>query len=979
MSITERYIHEYNKYKKQYGLKALVLMQVGSFYEMYATDTIGPDLKSIADLLNTVCTKKDKSIKDVSISNPYLVGFPMVATDKFLSILIKNGYTLIMIDQVTPPPDPVRKVTNIYSPSTYIGTTNTIENNYAAFLYFEYEQQKNNINLLCTGMSAIDITTGKVLIDEGISSITDSEIAFDNTLRFLSITQPKEIFVSLNGKGKYDINALINMLQIDIRIVSIKKYDEKYSKIKFQNEFLEQIYKNKLKMNMSIIETLDLEKVYYARISLVMLIDNVRNYSENLIKDISEPEINIDVKHMILGNNAIFQLSILENDVFNYLNGTKFKCLYDVVNNAKTAMGKRFIKHILCNPSISDKKIKEYYNLTEYFIKNNLCDKYSEKLKQIIDIEKYSRKINLSLLNPYELLDFIESLECCKDIIKLIENDKINIEFKKDKSQKLNDFIKFINDIFIKEELQTNLLSDIKTNLFKKNISPDIDFLVNEFDSEHKILINLQNIFNNVLLEYQKSKKSDKKSKKIVNDEINYLKISNTPSEGYFIILSKQRYDIIKKHFEKSKETIRLNDKNISFEDLEIKDLKNSIKIFLTKNSSKNKDIAEIENKLLKLVYDTYINKLKEIYDKYNDIFIYLSEYITKIDYVLSNAITAKLYNYTKPNLIKSDKNFIKVSQIRHPIVERLIDYEYVPHDINLDDKLNGMLIYGLNSSGKSVMMKAIGLSLIMAQCGMYVPCNKFDYTIYNSIYTRITGNDNIFRGQSSFTLEMTELNSIIKRANEKSLIIGDEICRGTENISGNALVASTIIHLAKKKATFIFATHLHELVQLESIRKLENVKAFHLSVDYDSKSDILIYDRTLKEGSGDKVYGILVAKYIIDNKEFIEDTLNIKNELTHSFASMISGKKSRYNSDLYVYKCEKCGKTEQEGAKFLETHHINFQSKCKDGFSIEKPHLKMNSVANLTVICEECHDALHKNEIKIEKKISTSKGKKLI
>ena len=199
-----------------------------------------------------------------------------------------------MIDQVTPPPDPVRKVTNIYSPSTYIGTTNTIENNYAAFLYFEYEQQKNNINLLCTGMSAIDITTGKVLIDEGISSITDSEIAFDNTLRFLSITQPKEIFVSLNGKGKYDINTLINMLQIDMRIVSIKKYDEKYSKIKFQNEFLEQIYKNKLKMNMSIIETLDLEKVYYARISLVMLIDNVRNYSENLIKDISEPEINID-------------------------------------------------------------------------------------------------------------------------------------------------------------------------------------------------------------------------------------------------------------------------------------------------------------------------------------------------------------------------------------------------------------------------------------------------------------------------------------------------------------------------------------------------------------------------------------------------------------------------------------------------------------------------------------------------------------
>ena len=991
MSITERYIYEFNKYKKQYGDKTLVLMQVGSFYEMYSTDTIGPDLKNIADILNTVCTKKDKSVKEVSMSNPYLVGFPMVATDKFISLLIKNGYTLIMVDQVTPPPEPQRKVTNIYSPSTYIGSTSTIDNNYAVFLYFEYEQQKANHNLLCTGMSAIDITTGNVLIDEGISNVADTEIAFDNTLRFLSITQPKEIFVTLNGKGKYDINTLINMLQIDTRIVSIKKFDEKYTKIKFQTEFLGQIYKNSLKMNMSIIETLNLEKVNYARISLIMLIDNVRNYSENLIKDISEPEINIDSNHMILGNNAIFQLSILENDGFNYLNGTKFKCLYDVVNNAKTAMGKRFIKHILCNPLISDKKIKEYYDLTEFIIKNSLYDKYSEKLKQIIDIEKYSRKMNLTMLNPYELLDFIDSIELCKDIINNIKLDKISINFERDKFTKIEEFIKDMNNIFIKNELQCNMLNDIKTNLFKVNISKEIDLLCEDYNAEHKLLNNLQDVFNKVLLDYQKGKsdkksdkKTDKKTKKVVkiikNEDTNYLKISNTPSEGYFIMTSKQRFDIIKKHYEKTKEIISLqNNMEINFENLEIKDLKNSIKIFLKNTKSKDRDIAEIENKLLKLVYDTYIIKLKEIYEKYNDIFVYICDYITKIDYVVSNAITAKLYNYVKPNLIKSEHNFIDVHQIRHPIVERLIDYEYVPHDILLDDKLNGMLIYGLNSSGKSVMMKAIGLSLIMAQCGMYVPSTKFNYTIYNSIYTRITGNDNIFRGQSSFTLEMTELNSIIKRANNKSLVIGDEICRGTENISGNALVASTIIHLAKKKATFIFATHLHELIHLESIKKLENVKAFHLSVDYDAKSDILIYDRTLKEGSGDKVYGILVAKYIIDNKEFIEDTLKIKNELTNSFSTMISGKKSRYNADLYVYKCEKCGKTEEEGAKFLETHHINFQSNCKDGFSIDKPHLKMNSVANLTVICDKCHDALHNKEIKIEKKTSTSKGKKLL
>ena len=383
---------------------------------------------------------------------------------------------------------------------------------------------------------------------------------------------------------------------------------------------------------------------------------------------------------------------------------------------------------------------------------------------------------------------------------------------------------------------------------------------------------------------------------------------------------------------------------------------------------------------MLKLVSKYYLENVKKIHDENIKIIRIIVDFITTLDYVMSNAITAKKFNYVKPEIdTKSNYNYIQIKQLRHPIVERIIDYEYVPHDITLDDKLNGMLIYGLNSSGKSVMMKAVGLNLIMAQCGMYVPATEFKFKPYTSIYTRITGNDNIFKGQSSFTLEMTELNSIIKRANNSSLIIGDEVCRGTENISGNSIVAATISHLAKIKATFIFATHLHELVQLNIIRSLDNVKAFHLSVDYDANKDVLIYDRTLKEGSGDKVYGILVAKCIIDNKEFIEETLNIKNELTQNFGTLISGKKSRYNSEIFVHKCEICGKEDTNAEmSSLQTHHINYQKDCKDGFSIEKPHLKMNSSANLTVICETCHNKIHSNEITIDKKIMTSKGKKL-
>jgi DNA mismatch repair protein MutS len=998
MSITVRYLHEYNKYKKQYGDKTLVLMQVGSFYELYATDTDGPKLKDIADLLNTVCTKKDKNVKEVSISNPYLVGFPMVATDKFVSLLVKNGYTLVMIDQVTPPPDPKREVTNIYSPSTYVGSTITTDSNYAVCIYFEYEKQKSNQNILCVGLSAIDITTGKVIIDETIPSLSDADLALDNTQRFISLTQPKEIFFVIKTTElnvKYDAKTLIQLLQLDERIVKIKRYDDKYSKIKFQSEFLSQIYNNKL--NMSIIENLDLEKLTYARICLIMLIDFVQNYSQKLIKGLSEPEINIDSQHMILGNNATYQLSILENESFNYLQGTKFKCLYDVVNNANTGMGKRFIKNILTNPYIVDKKINEHLDLTEFMIENKLYDKYSNFLRQIIDIEKYKRKMNMQLLHPYELADFIESFKLIEDIIKNVKTDKINIKFKI--IDKLIEFNKYCIDTFNVDELKKNLLSDIKKNLFNQNIYKDIDLLVEEYYCEHNMISDIKIQFDKILGETLKKKivKSDKKSIKSIksikstkstksikkqledsdDDIAEYTKISNTPSEGYFITMSKQRYENLKKYFDKCDDDIIVGKQKLKFKDLKIKDLKNSMKIFI--ENSDDRDINDIEDKLLKLVHTNYVNKLKELYENYNDLFVNICDFIIKLDYITSNAITAKLYNYIKPQLKNNDTNFIRCKQVRHPIVERIIDYEYVPHDINLDFTLNGMLIYGLNSSGKSVMMKAVGLCLIMAQCGMYVPCTEFEFTIYNSIYTRITGNDNIFRGQSSFTLEMTELNSIIKRSDKKTLVIGDEICRGTENISGNAIVASTIIHLAKIKATFIFATHLHELVQLKGIRELDNVKAYHLSVDYDSKQDILIYDRTLKEGSGDKIYGILVAKYIIDNKDFIEQTIEIKNELTQSFSSLISGKKSRYNADVFVHKCEICGQKEEDGVSLLETHHINFQSKCKDGFAIDKPHIPMNSKANLIVICEKCHHSIHKDEIKIEKKVITSKGKRIL
>jgi DNA mismatch repair protein MutS len=227
----------------------------------------------------------------------------------------------------------------------------------------------------------------------------------------------------------------------------------------------------------------------------------------------------------------------------------------------------------------------------------------------------------------------------------------------------------------------------------------------------------------------------------------------------------------------------------------------------------------------------------------------------------------------------------------------------------------------------------------------------------------------------------MTELRAILKRTGPKALVIGDEICRGTETISANAIVASTLIKLAKTGSSFIFATHLHEIPKMKRIQDLNNVKSYHLSVEYDKTKDILIFDRQLKHGAGESIYGVTIAKYIIHDKEFIKLAQDIKNEILNIPNNVISDTTSKYNSNIYIDKCNLCGKTINKNntdTTPFDTHHINHQKDCKDGFVINKPYLSKNSEANLIILCKDCHNKVHHDNLQIDGYVNTSKGRML-
>jgi DNA mismatch repair protein MutS len=286
----------------------------------------------------------------------------------------------------------------------------------------------------------------------------------------------------------------------------------------------------------------------------------------------------------------------------------------------------------------------------------------------------------------------------------------------------------------------------------------------------------------------------------------------------------------------------------------------------------------------------------------------------------------------------------------------------------------NGVLLYGTNAVGKTSLIRALGVSVIMAQSGMYVPCSKFIYKPYTAIYSRIIGNDNIFKGLSTFAVEMSELRVILKMADSNSLILGDELCSGTETESALSIFCAGLMQLTQKQSSFIFATHFHEILNFEEITKLTSVVTKHMAVYYDRALDCLVYDRKLKDGSGPRIYGLEVCKSLYLEDEFLGLAYSLRNKYFPETKGVLSSPGTVYNArKLKSVLCEKCGINKAE-----EVHHLQQQKDANDNGFIGSFH--KNHPANLQNICQECHDKIHAtNDAKTTVRKKTMKGFKTI
>ena len=964
MTLIDDYLEKQLEYEKKYGELTIVLMQVGHFYEAYGVDnekekTNSENLKRLSDILNIQLTKKNKNIVEISRGNPLMMGVNIYSIDKFVQILLNNNYTTVQIEQVTPPPEPERAVTNIYSPGTNIQHSIKGDTNNLVSIYLEsITDLKLYKEKMCVGLSSIDLSTGNNIIFETFSSTDDTNLALDEIFRFIQMQDPKEIIIYTKNLQITE-NYLKSYLDLNHRVTHIyDKVDNNYLSINYQNTFLKKIFKNIGLL--SVIEYLDIESKPFGLISYIILLDFAYQHNENIIRKINKPELWDNNKFLILTNNCINQLNVIPNIKLNI--NSKFDSLYGVINNTSTSIGRRKLRERILNPILDINQLNNRYDIIESLMniddKEPLYKKYEYNLSKIVDIERLHHKMTLQYIHPADFVSLDLSYEHILNMFS-IKNEFINTILPSKEDQfKFRDFINEYTEYFDMDEIVKYHLDKISKSFFRRGNEPEIDKIQDKIDRYYNVI----KLFSNKLSNY-------------IEENSNYIKLEHNDRDGYYLMATNKRCQIIKKKFsnmnyynfsiEFNGEKIIIDTKNIEFKSAN----KSNSKINYSLIKKVSNELRILEETIKSVCREIFIKKMEYFDSKYGKTLKTISKFVGDIDLVKSVAKTSLNYGYVRPKIIEKEHSFFEAKDIRHPIIERIqTDIEYVPNDVSLGTKdTNGILLFGTNASGKSSLMKSIGLNVILAQAGMFVAAKSFTFNPYQYLFSRINNNDNIFKGESSFAVEMNELRSILKRSNKYSLVLGDELCSGTESISAQSIFASSVLSLTKKNINFIFATHLHELCKMDRIMNLDNLKIYHLKVIFDDKNSKLVYDRKLEEGSGPAIYGLEVCRAMDMDKDFLEMANIIRKDLMNIDNKILEPKKSIYNKDIIIDTCQVCQK------KAEDVHHIKFQCTADINNMIGSIHKDVKS--NLVPLCKECHISVHNQDLEIHGYLQTSDG----
>jgi DNA mismatch repair protein MutS len=361
---------------------------------------------------------------------------------------------------------------------------------------------------------------------------------------------------------------------------------------------------------------------------------------------------------------------------------------------------------------------------------------------------------------------------------------------------------------------------------------------------------------------------------------------------------------------------------------------------------------------------EQFVEDSRRLLKDHHDGLVRFSRTLGDLDYQMTCAIFFKTHGYVAPHILdhsSDDPSMIEADELRHPIIEAIDrDVLFVPHSVCIP---NNMLIYGINSSGKSTFLKSVGLAVWLSQCGLFVPAKKVTVRPFHSLYTKIGSYDNLYIGHSTFITEMNELHYIFRRAIPKrTLVLCDELTAGTEMLSATGIVGATLRWFEDRSIAHVITTHLQLLGTMPDILTNKNLRICHFEVGSERTDSVLIsdlrirYDRTLRDGCGPRTYGIEIANDMGLPQEFIALAHGIRSKINCEMTSTtVKKRRSRYNKKLWMDKCFRCG-----SIKNLHTHHITPQVNFKEDSTIH--HHDKNGLYNLIVLCDQCHEDVHRS-----------------
>jgi DNA mismatch repair protein MutS len=500
-------------------------------------------------------------------------------------------------------------------------------------------------------------------------------------------------------------------------------------------------------------------------------------------------------------------------EIITNLQGNSNNTLSSVLDKCATPMGTRLLKRTLIHPSKDIQSIENQFDLIEELQNSNECDNFVSLLKEVGDIERVIARLSLSNARPRDLCKIRSCLTVLPDIINLLNSQD-------------NKLKKFADDIPLLSEIQELLTKAINDN--PPIVIREGGVIANGYNAELDELRSLSqgalSILENIEL----------REKEITG--INSLKVDYNRVHGFYIEISKANSDLVPANYIR-RQTLKNAERYIT---PELKELEEKVL------SAQSLSLA-----LEKRLYDELIDSLLPFVSDLTKI----SNKLSYLDMIISFSIVSTAYNYCRPTF--TTKKELKIIAGRHPVIENVLSEPFIANDVNLNNEHDLLLITGPNMGGKSTYMRQCALITLMAYAGCFVPADSAEIPDIDKIFTRIGASDDLSSGRSTFMVEMTETSSILHNATPKSLILMDEIGRGTSTCDGMSLAWAVAEYLCTKiKAYTLFSTHFFELISISD--QYPNVKNIHFSAV--KNNDGIIFLHNVHDGAATNSYGLEVA-----------------------------------------------------------------------------------------------------------------------